>query len=749
MLNVLFERGPDPPAGVRRQRGPCLRRGRRRSRPSCAEQRQRGARRRHPADHARVRRSATAPRRTAGWGVSTHGFGSVCQWAIQCLNLLTGNFDRVGGVLFPEPAVDTVGRRIVGRGHYDVWKSRVRGIPEYGGELPVSTFREEIETPGEGQIRAVLTIAGNPVLSTPDGKRLGRGVRRARLHGRGRHLPQRDDPPRRRDPADRRPRWSATTTTWSSTAWPCATPPGSHPRCSRGTAGPATTGRSSVTCPRGCSGGSTASRRWRSGCAQRARLAVSPTRQLQLLLATGRKVSWRELRRHPEGVDLGPLRPTMPERLQTKDQRIDLAPALLVGDLDRLRATLAETATADGRAAADRPPAQAGQQLLDAQHRAADPRPGAPPAADAPRRPRRPRHRRRRAGHVSRRGSARSWSRSQAADDMMPGVVSLPHGYGHQVDGTRMRNASKVPGVSINDLTDPERLDVSGNAALNGVPVHVEASERGRLLLATGQLVRRLGLDALPRPPGRPAATATRSARRAAPGSPAASPAGSAVASSRIAADRPTPIIFISIIDSVAKIANTDTMTAAALVTTPAVSLTPRSTASRVGSPLGDVLTDPAEHEHVVVHRQADQDHHHEQRDPVDDEARAGEVERPGERAVLEHQRHDPERRTHRGEVEHRRDERDRHAAEREPHHQHRQQQHHADHDRQPVPLLVHEVEGLRGAAADGVLGVEVVERLPAPGRRAGPRSPGRPARRTRRTAWRAGAPTCGRPRTP
>ena len=64
----------------------------------------------------------------------------------------------------------------------------------------------------------------------------------------------------------------------------------------------------------------------------------------------------------------------------------------------------------------------------------------------------------------------------KAADDMMPGVVSLPHGYGHQVEGTRLRNASKVTGVSINDLTDPERLDVSGNAALNGVPVHVEAS---------------------------------------------------------------------------------------------------------------------------------------------------------------------------------------------------------------------------------------------------------------------------------
>ncbi len=106
-------------------------------------------------------------------GLSTQGFGSVCQWAIHCLNILTGNFDREGGVLFPEPAIDIVGKAIVGRGHHDVWRSRVRGIPEFGGELPVSTLREEIETPGEGQIRAVLTVAGNPVLSTPDGKRLG------------------------------------------------------------------------------------------------------------------------------------------------------------------------------------------------------------------------------------------------------------------------------------------------------------------------------------------------------------------------------------------------------------------------------------------------------------------------------------------------------------------------------------------------------------------------------------------------
>ncbi|RZI86561.1 MAG: molybdopterin oxidoreductase family protein, partial [Microbacterium sp.] len=105
-------------------------------------------------------------------GLSTQGFGSICQWAINLLNLLSGNFDRVGGVLFPEPAIDAAKNGLLGAGHFDVWRSRVRGMPEFGGELPVSVFREEIDTPGEGQIKAVLTLAGNPVLSTPDGRRL-------------------------------------------------------------------------------------------------------------------------------------------------------------------------------------------------------------------------------------------------------------------------------------------------------------------------------------------------------------------------------------------------------------------------------------------------------------------------------------------------------------------------------------------------------------------------------------------------
>ena len=107
-------------------------------------------------------------------GVSTQEFGSLCQWLIQVINILTGNLDKKGGTLLPLPAIDIVG--ITGArgsvGSFGRWKSRVRGLPEFGGELPCSVMAEEILTPGEGQIKAMVTVAGNPVLSTPNGNQL-------------------------------------------------------------------------------------------------------------------------------------------------------------------------------------------------------------------------------------------------------------------------------------------------------------------------------------------------------------------------------------------------------------------------------------------------------------------------------------------------------------------------------------------------------------------------------------------------
>jgi anaerobic selenocysteine-containing dehydrogenase len=405
-------------------------------------------------------------------GVSTTGFGSLAQWGIQCLNILTGNFDQPGGVLFTEPAIDFVSRRFVGPGHYDLWRSRVRGIPEYGGELPAAVMREEIETPGDGQIRAMLTVAGNPVLSTPDGRRLGAAFAgldfMAAIDIYVNETTRHADvilPPTtalERDHYDIVFHGLAVRNTARFT--PAVLPkPGDAKHdyeIYREIA--LRVQRRLVRRPP-----------LRTRLQQRARLAPSPTRMVAGLLRANGVTTLKQLRRHPEGIDLGPLRPTMPERLQTQDHRIDLAPDLVTGDLPRLRAWLDERLeqAPDSlvligrrhqqdnnawfhnveRTNRGRPRHQLLMHPDDlAEHGIAD---GALVTVSS------------RVGSVT--------VDVRASEDVMRGVVSLPHGYGHQVDGTRLSRAAKVPGVSINDLTDPEALDLSGNAALSGVPVTV------------------------------------------------------------------------------------------------------------------------------------------------------------------------------------------------------------------------------------------------------------------------------------
>ena len=437
-----------------------------------AGQRHRGGRRTPPGPGAgRGRGGGAAYGRI---GVSTTGFGSLAQWGIQCLNILTGHFDQPGGVLFTEPAIDFVARRFVGTGHYDLWRSRVRGIPEYGGELPAAVMREEIETPGEGQIHAMLTIAGNPVLSTPDGKRLGEAFAGLDfmaavdiyVNETTRHADVILPPTTalERDHYDIVFHGLAVRNTarWTPAALPKPEGAKHDHEIYRELA--LRVQRRLVDRPA-----------LRTRLKQRARLALSPRRIVAGLLRTSGVTTLKQLTRHPEGIDLGPLRPTMPERLQTKDHRIDLAPDLVVGDLPRLRAwldeRLASTTGPDGLVLIGRRHQQDNNAWFHNIERVNRGR---------------PRHQLlMHPEDLAERGIADGdlvtvTSRVgavtvdvQATDDVMRGVVSLPHGYGHQADGVRLARASKVPGVSINDLTDPDLLDLSGNAALSGVPVTV------------------------------------------------------------------------------------------------------------------------------------------------------------------------------------------------------------------------------------------------------------------------------------
>ena len=378
-------------------------------------------------------------------------------------------------MLFTEPAIDFVARRLVGTGHYDLWRSRVRGIPEYGGELPAAVMREEIETPGEGQIHAMLTIAGNPVLSTPDGKRLGEAFAGLDfmaavdiyVNETTRHADVILPPTTalERDHYDIVFHGLAVRNTarWTPAALPKPEGAKHDHEIYRELA--LRVQRRLVDRPG-----------LRTRLKQRARLALSPRQIVAGLLRTSGVTTLKQLTRHPEGIDLGPLRPTMPERLQTKNHRIDLAPDLVVGDLPRLQAWL------DERLALE-PPGPDGLVLIGRRHKQDN-----NAWFHNIERVNRGRPRHQLLMHpedLAERGIADGdlvtvTSRVgavtvdvQATDDVMRGVVSLPHGYGHQADGVRLARASKVPGVSINDLTDPDLLDLSGNAALSGVPVTV------------------------------------------------------------------------------------------------------------------------------------------------------------------------------------------------------------------------------------------------------------------------------------
>jgi anaerobic selenocysteine-containing dehydrogenase len=422
---------------------------------------------------ALARELAAAPRAAVygRMGLSTQEHGSLCNWLIALLNIATGNLDREGGVMFTTPAFDTLA--VGGRGHYGRFASRVRGAPEFGGELPVVTLAEEIETPGDGQIRALVTAAGNPVLSTPNGKRLEEALPGLRFMvsvdiylnetTRFAHLIL---PP---------------TTGLETAHYDLAF----HPLAVRNT-----TRWSAPTLPVD----DDARHDWQIYRELRRRLlALAPrpgvrgsaTDQVDLPalidfgLAAGPygvdgdrqpPLSLAALQAAPSGLDLGPLRPRLPERLFTEDGRIHLAPDLLVGQLDRARELLRDPAP--GLQLIGRRTLQDNNSWMHNSPRLNHGRDRCTLLIhpdDAARR-----------GVVdggavsvtSRVGSVRV--EAAVSDEVMPGVVSLPHGYGHGRPGTRMGHANARPGVSANDLTDGLRTDaLSGNAALNGVPVTV------------------------------------------------------------------------------------------------------------------------------------------------------------------------------------------------------------------------------------------------------------------------------------
>jgi anaerobic selenocysteine-containing dehydrogenase len=408
-----------------------------------------------------------APRAVAygRMGVSVQAHGTLCQWLLQLINVYSGNLDREGGALVNEPAIPVTGPG-TNRGQRGRWKSRVRGLPEFGGELPVSAMAEEMALPGAGQVRALLTVAGNPVLSTPDGRALDATITGldfyiaidVYINETTRHadliLPPasaltqyhydlifnafavrrvaRLNVPVRERSQDERADWEIVN--------------------GLGAAYSAAVGKD-----------------WKAMPAPREMIAAG-------LALGGSGLDIDMLEATPHGLDLGPLRPSLLSRLETGSGKIEAAPQLLLEELGRLPQCLRDECDAPFRLRLiGRRDVRSNNSWMH----------NAPRLVKGKARHQLLMHPDDLAARRIKDG-ARIRLRSRtgelvtevaASADMMPGVVCLPHGFGHGRDGTRLTRARQLAGESYNDLSDPRAIDaLCGNAALNGLPVEVEAA---------------------------------------------------------------------------------------------------------------------------------------------------------------------------------------------------------------------------------------------------------------------------------
>ena len=400
-------------------------------------------------------------------GVSTQAYGALCQWAIQVINVATGHLDKPGGSLFTRPAMDQVVN--TNPGGFGRFASRGRGLPEFNYELPAATMVDEIRTEGEGQIRLMFTGAGNPVLSTPNGRALDEALEEV-------------DFMISVDPALNE------TTRHADVILPPTSPLehdhydiAFHNLAIRNTArySPAVFDK-----PEG------AMHDWEIFSELGARVAARlnlepmptypPDRMVDAALKSGpygEHTDWQlsidKLKAHPSGIDLGPLEPSCPERLQTPNQRIQLAIAEVLADIERF---VKDTDVAgDHYRLIGRRHVRDNNSWMHNHHRLMKGKPRCQLLMHP--------------DDVAKEG----WQSGMvvtiasrvgaidaelaASDEMMPGVVSLPHGYGHGLAGTRGEVASRHAGVSCNDITDEQFVDkLSGNAAVNGVSVRLSAA---------------------------------------------------------------------------------------------------------------------------------------------------------------------------------------------------------------------------------------------------------------------------------
>ncbi len=425
-------------------------------------------------------------------GTTTQEFGTLASWLVDVLNVLTGNLDREGGAMFPRAAAgarNTQGEPGRGRGvKIGRWTSRVRGLPESLGELPVACLAEEIETPGEGQVRALITLAGNPARSTPNSARLEAALERLDfyvafdlyLNETTRHADVILPPP---SPLQRSHydiafyQLSArNVANYSPAVLPLGDGEQEEWRTLLRLAG-VVAGQGpdvDVDAFDRMVASEVVKREVPDPDAFLAELEprTGPDRILDAMLRVGPyDLTLADLEAAPHGIDLGPLEPRLPEVLRTPSGKVELAPPEIVADVERLRAALARRANG-GLVLVGRRQLRSNNSWmhnLDLLVRGKERCTLHVHPDDADRLGL--------ADGEPARVSGRTGELSvpvEVTDAVMPGVVSMPHGWGHDADGSALRVAAAHAGTNSNVLTDETLLDaLTGNAVLNGIPVTV------------------------------------------------------------------------------------------------------------------------------------------------------------------------------------------------------------------------------------------------------------------------------------
>ena len=396
-------------------------------------------------------------------GVSATEHGAISHWAINVINVLTGNFDNPGGAMLTSPAINIAQRKNKNK-RFRRWHSRVRQLPEYGGELPSSTIAEDILTPGDGQIKAFITSCGNPVLSVPNGRKIEEAF--ASLD----FMVSIDI-------------FINETTKHADIILPPATGL-ETPHYGAPFHNLAVHNTAKYSSPAVEKAEST-KYDWEicNGLVRPYNALLYEPKEMQqftleqtlgfALMSSSQGITLQDLKDHPHGIDLGPLVPKLPEGVLLESKRMDILPDIYHQAVKKLIQTTEEKAKDNRLLLIGRRHLRSNNSWLHNSYRMVKGRERCTALIhpyDAAKQDIID-------GEIievrSRIGAIQI--KAELSDEMMAGAISIPHGWGHHRDGIQLDVAAAHAGVSINDIIDDELVDeLCGVSVINATPVTIE-----------------------------------------------------------------------------------------------------------------------------------------------------------------------------------------------------------------------------------------------------------------------------------